>query len=64
MKRLSKAQVRAHDKLLATKQPQSSYQLGESIATLNSLVAMKLVVKEAGLGSIFDPRTFIKYRAL
>lgn len=66
VKKLTKAQVRAHDKLLRTGMAsvcgRSPYELQESIATLDALVAMGLAVREAGLGSTFDPRTGLKYR--
>ncbi len=58
MKKLTKAQVRAHDKLLKagrTSAGQSPYALQESIATLDALVAMGFATRTAGLGSTFGP---------
>ena len=65
MKKLSKVQTRAHEKLISAGMDkvggQSPYDLQESIATLDALVRMGLARCTRGAGAIFDPRTGLKY---
>ena len=57
--KLTKKQEEIYEKL--TTKPQSAYEIGCSIATLNALVAKGLVTKKTNIGSMFSPRTNIYF---
>lgn len=60
--KLSATQHRALLKLLAyNPSGASSYTLGESLSTMQSLVRRDLARKNAGLGSIWSPQTAIEF---
>lgn len=58
--KLTKTQERAAAKL--TDRLQCAYTLGESIATMNALVAKGVAVCVVGRGSMFSPRTAYAYK--
>lgn len=61
MKKLTKPQERVIGKLSRTEW-KSAYQIQESRGILNSLVRLGVAESVQGLGSLFSPRTAIKYK--
>lgn len=60
--RLSKTQERVLVKLLDYPHGESAYGLDESLSTLQALAKKGLLKKNAGLGSLWSPRTNIEFR--